>query len=292
MTFKANITKSLVTNSNSLAEDFILFEKQTETINDLVLRSHPYCRLIFSGNQPLHAMLGTNMTITLPENELLFLAPYVFYRLQPREEEISALSVRFAPATNFFISPYWDEARVLVQRAQHGLHFTGEVAAMVQSLYNDLNLNYSLTNVCKIVTIFDMLAKNMPPENITDIVYQRHERDHRFCQVTEEYIQSRLETNISVMEMADKLHLSVSSFHQKFRQHFECSFHNYLLKQKIFHARHLLSATNLTVAEIAERLNFSSPSHFTAAFKRFCDTTPRLYRQDNQVIVEENRKVA
>ncbi|MCG7657523.1 helix-turn-helix transcriptional regulator [Wielerella bovis] len=292
MTFEARAKQALIANSNGRVEDFILFDKQSETIDELVLRSHPYCRLIFSGSQPLEIVLGTNTSITLPSNELLFLAPYIFYRLSPRKEAVDSLSVRFAPATNFFISAYWDDARTLLQRAQHGLHFNATATNEIYALYNELYNECSLSHVCKIITIFDILSKNLPANNVLSDSFPRQERDQRFCQVTEEYIQGHLESNISVVEMADKLHLSVSSFHQKFRQYFDCSFHNYLLQKKIEHACRLLDVTNMTVAEIAERLNFSSPSHFTSAFKRFCHTTPRLYRQESQNNTADNREAA
>jgi AraC family transcriptional activator of pobA len=46
----------------------------------------------------------------------------------------------------------------------------------------------------------------------------------------------------------------------------------------LLEARHLLSHTPLTIAEIADRLHFSEPTHFTRFFKRHSKQTPREYR--------------
>jgi YesN/AraC family two-component response regulator len=46
----------------------------------------------------------------------------------------------------------------------------------------------------------------------------------------------------------------------------------------IKNAKKLLSSTELSSAEIAEKLNFSTPSFFCRYFKRYTGTTPQEWR--------------
>jgi DNA topoisomerase IA len=48
--------------------------------------------------------------------------------------------------------------------------------------------------------------------------------------------------------------------------------------QVIKNAKKLLSSTELSSAEIAEKLNFSTPSFFCRYFKRYTGTTPQEWR--------------
>lgn len=52
----------------------------------------------------------------------------------------------------------------------------------------------------------------------------------------------------------------------------------------IKNAKKLLSSTDLSSAEIAERLNFSTPSFFCRYFKRYTGTTPQEWRASNMTL--------
>jgi AraC-like DNA-binding protein len=49
----------------------------------------------------------------------------------------------------------------------------------------------------------------------------------------------------------------------------------------IKNAKKLLVGTDLSSAEIAERLNFSTPSFFCRYFKRYAGTSPQAWRNEN-----------
>ena len=53
-----------------------------------------------------------------------------------------------------------------------------------------------------------------------------------------------------------------------------------IIQQRVFlESKTMLSFTNLDVAEIAYRLNFQEPTHFTRFFKKYSGTTPNKFRQ-------------
>jgi AraC-like DNA-binding protein len=48
--------------------------------------------------------------------------------------------------------------------------------------------------------------------------------------------------------------------------------------QILIHAKSLLLQTDLSIKEIAYRLQFSEPTHFNAFFKKFTHQTPQQFR--------------
>jgi AraC-like DNA-binding protein len=53
-----------------------------------------------------------------------------------------------------------------------------------------------------------------------------------------------------------------------------------VLDQVRFHAAcRMLQDSNIKVADVAQRLGYSNPTHFSRAFRRIAGVNPRVYRQ-------------
>jgi AraC family transcriptional regulator len=52
----------------------------------------------------------------------------------------------------------------------------------------------------------------------------------------------------------------------------------YVIHRRIERAKALLRAGDQDLAQIAQRVGFSTQSHFTDVFRRLCGTTPARYR--------------
>jgi len=73
---------------------------------------------------------------------------------------------------------------------------------------------------------------------------------------TEEMLRASLEGNISVDELAIACSLSASHFARRFRHSFGTSVHQYLIRLRIDHAKHLLADSDKPLVEIALRSGF------------------------------------
>ncbi len=91
-------------------------------------------------------------------------------------------------------------------------------------------------------------------------------------------IESSYAENLSVAELASRVHVSESHLHHLFRSELGQSPIAYRNEIRISHASQLLASTELTVAEIAEKVGFSTPTHFRSVFKSLTGTTPREQR--------------
>lgn len=80
-------------------------------------------------------------------------------------------------------------------------------------------------------------------------------------------IREALESNLTIQEIADELSMSYSNFRKLFKEYTGLSPAVYQQDLKLQRAKELLSTTDLSVKEIAYRLNFDSPDYFSAKFK-------------------------
>lgn len=80
-------------------------------------------------------------------------------------------------------------------------------------------------------------------------------------------IRESLESSLTIQQVAEELGVSYSNFRKLFKEHTGLSPAIYQQDLKLQHAKELLSTTNMSVKEIAYRLNFDSPDYFSAKFK-------------------------
>ncbi|MGY2258967.1 helix-turn-helix domain-containing protein [Pseudomonas sp. SDO55104_S430] len=94
-----------------------------------------------------------------------------------------------------------------------------------------------------------------------------------------EYIDSHLDTAISLGQLAALCSLSEYHFARMFRESFGLPPHQYVLARRLNRARELLRCTSQPLGEIALACGFASASHFTNRFRQALGGTPGEYRQ-------------
>ena len=105
------------------------------------------------------------------------------------------------------------------------------------------------------------------PEDIADII---------------EYIDSNAGYNITLVEIALRMGLSVNQLKHQFKKYVRMPPHNYLLRKKTQLAKDMLRYTQLSLTDIAYQLGFSSSQHFSMVFKKYEFLTPSQYRKSIQ----------
>lgn len=83
----------------------------------------------------------------------------------------------------------------------------------------------------------------------------------------QQYIRESLESTLSIQDIAEKLSVSYSTLRKQFKDYTGLSPAIYQQDLKLQRAKELLTTTNLSIKEIAYRLNFDSPDYFSAKFK-------------------------
>ncbi|CUS25553.1 Helix-turn-helix domain-containing protein [Paucilactobacillus oligofermentans DSM 15707 = LMG 22743] len=96
------------------------------------------------------------------------------------------------------------------------------------------------------------------------------------------------ETNITVPELSNQLGLSEHYISTIFKQEVGISISRFKIIIKINRAVQLVSTTNLSVSEIAAKLNFSDQAHLSRTFKSLVGTTPSAARKKPHFIDDWN----
>ncbi|KAA1174888.1 helix-turn-helix transcriptional regulator [Marinobacter salinexigens] len=101
--------------------------------------------------------------------------------------------------------------------------------------------------------------------------------------VVRRYVMENLHRKISVRDLAGVACLSVSRFHELFRDLTGLTPHQFLLQTRLDHAAELLVSTSLSVSEVSFRTGFSSQGALTNALKKHKGITPTKLRFGEKV---------
>lgn len=91
-----------------------------------------------------------------------------------------------------------------------------------------------------------------------------------------QYIQDNICNTITIPDLADRLHMSVSQFERKFKANYNCTplkFVNYVRMD--YACRSLMSGQS--ISRVSNDLGFCDQSYFTKTFKSIVGVTPRKY---------------
>ncbi|MDE7345675.1 MAG: AraC family transcriptional regulator [Muribaculaceae bacterium] len=87
-----------------------------------------------------------------------------------------------------------------------------------------------------------------------------------------------IESCLTVQDIAEKVGAGYSSFRKNFKKYTGLSPASYFQDLKLQRAKDLLCLTDLSVKEIAYRLNFESPDYFSAQFRKKTGKRPSDFR--------------
>lgn len=98
------------------------------------------------------------------------------------------------------------------------------------------------------------------------------------------YIEAHLEEKLSVPLLARQVGYTEYYLSRKFKAEMNCSITNYIKFARMERAKLLLTTTENSVQDIADRLNFGTRSYFTECFHKVVGHSPVEYRSQNKRI--------
>lgn len=97
-----------------------------------------------------------------------------------------------------------------------------------------------------------------------------------------DYIDTHPEDELGLKKLAAKVGYTPNYLTRKFKAEMGMPMNAYIRKARIHRAKMLLSATNLSIHDIADQLHYCSWSYFTDAFQKEVGHTPSEYRENNK----------
>ncbi|UCI17895.1 AraC family transcriptional regulator [Mesorhizobium sp. B2-1-8] len=97
-----------------------------------------------------------------------------------------------------------------------------------------------------------------------------------------DYVETNLESNPSISDLANMCELSPSYFALAFRQMMGMAPHQWLMRRRVERAKAMLKTTNAGLAIVSTSCGFFDQSHFSRVFSRFEGYSPREWRRLNK----------
>ncbi len=174
---------------------------------------------------------------------------------------------------------------VLLRAAQHGIAFTaaGEVddPTSAAGRFRGLGARPPAERTVALLDLLITLAEH-PRERLLSQAENRpisdDPRAERVARIRQ-FLQAAHHREVSLAEIAEVAHLSLTSTSRFFQQATGRSLTSYLTQLRVESAARLLAETELSVTEIGERAGFRNQSYFNRRFLSVTGLQPRSYRK-------------
>lgn len=205
------------------------------------------------------------------------------------EEELHALETALANQDRNRTAFLYDILMAMVARNRHVYLFTVTLLSEMVRLYMQaLPEENGRTAGCGPIVcgqcvndVEDMLdcLRNLHTQALQRMVEQDIENSAAEMTGIANYISSCEELDtLTVSTVAERYGMNASSLSHRFKKQMGCNISDYIFTCKMNHACALLRSTDLTVAEIAQKVGYSQYTSFVRQFKRQKGLTPTAYR--------------
>lgn len=179
-----------------------------------------------------------------------------------------------ASGTSSLVYSSWQAMQILTACTQVVRELGGDPEIVLRDFQN---VDHFIRSFCRIRSMEEITVKLLK----TVITYRMDLVNSGSQAVTmaKEYIRTHIEDgNLTLNSMAAHVGLSSNYFGYVFKQRTGVNFIKYLTNVRMEYAKELLRTTDLTSAQIAERVGYSDPNYFSVVFKKTCGMPPREYR--------------
>jgi AraC family transcriptional regulator len=94
-----------------------------------------------------------------------------------------------------------------------------------------------------------------------------------------ELVHAKIEDDLSLEDMAESVQLSPAHFSQMFHKSMGQTPHQFVLRQRVEHAKDMLREAEARVLDVAVACGFKTQQHFARVFRQMCGASPTEYRQ-------------
>jgi len=95
-----------------------------------------------------------------------------------------------------------------------------------------------------------------------------------------EFVQAKMDDELTLIEMAQSVDLSPAHFSRMFRKSTGETPHQFVLRQRIERGKEMLHEAEMRVLDVAVACGFKTQQHFARAFRRICGASPTEYRYE------------
>ncbi len=112
---------------------------------------------------------------------------------------------------------------------------------------------------------------------------QKEKTSNPYVEQAKDYVGQHLHEHFTVADIAKELGINESYLSRVCSQEMNMTLRDYIMNKRLKASANLLKYAPASIAQIAEYMCFSSPSHYGTYFKRKYHMSPSEYRKKNQV---------
>ena len=129
----------------------------------------------------------------------------------------------------------------------------------------------------KILELLVIQIENYKSNELNSLIGVKDKKIKKLYMV-KELIKDNLYKNFSIRELSREVSLNENILKKEFKRVFGCSINKFSTDEKMERAKDLLKSTQLPIYQISEEIGYKNATHFSAAFKRYFNKTPKSFR--------------
>lgn len=112
----------------------------------------------------------------------------------------------------------------------------------------------------------------------TLVTTDNYQKEKTGIHLIEEFVRQNYQNEINLQEIADRFFFSREYISRKFKQEFDDTITDYVMKIRMEKAKELLANPNLKIYEIANHVGYQNEKYFSKLFKKLIGVRPNEYR--------------
>lgn len=170
--------------------------------------------------------------------------------------------------------------QLMIQQASMGINIFGKTKKLIAEKLIDLFNKTGFEKVKGCLEIMHLISiseeKNFIAEKALDAAAVGSSSD-RLLDVIQ-YIKENISSPVSLKDVAEVACMTIPSFCRFFKSRTKMRFSQYLMEERMEHARQLLIEMDKPISEIAALCGYNSDSHFCKVFKDHTGQSPHQYK--------------
>lgn len=175
--------------------------------------------------------------------------------------------------------PEFDSIRLLLNKSQKGLLFTGEAQLKVQEAFKKLPFYDSFEKLIELYKILYELSKHCDYAFLSSAQYRSQAMDENDVVIKRAlyYMNKNYQENICLEDIARYVGMNSSALCRYYKKNTGKTLFGYLSELRISYAVKLLMNKNIAISQVAYDCGYNNLSHFNRQFKEITGKTPSEY---------------
>ena len=173
------------------------------------------------------------------------------------------------------------QVRKLLQRARHGIQFTGRKKDDAIELMREMLTHKGMESIVLLFKLFHLLSGLRNSETICHSAYQEpyQKNEAQRMNIVYDHVMKNFSRQIPLAELAALVHMTPSSFSRYFTTRNNKTVSDFLKEVRIAQACKRLTDTDDLIADISYTCGFNTFSNFNVQFRELVGCRPSEYRR-------------